>query len=68
MKFERLCLIFICFLLTAFHLPAMDDDDDILLEMLSYTCPVSGMKRIAGQVDDSQHQSKQLAHSCNGYV
>ena len=30
-----------------------DDSDDILVELLSYNCPFSGKKRVAGQRDDS---------------
>ena len=34
---------------------AMDDDDDFLLDMLSYRCPVTGKKRTAGRYDGHEN-------------
>ena len=37
-----------------------DDDDDMLLELLSYTCPVTGKKRTAGSLDNEVTPAKCL--------
>lgn len=35
-----------------------DDDDDLLSLLLTYTCPVTGQKRVAGCPNDSAESTK----------
>lgn len=52
----------------AAHGDSGDDDCDMLLELLSYECPITGKRRIAGVVDDDAVHVKsfgQIKRQCS---